>query len=335
MQIIPGTLKYFRPFFVAQYKNDNKSFVVVIICRQKTLQGDLEKIYSWAKEYNMTFNNSKFELLRYGSNNTLKESTSYDSSDGSTAESKAHTKDVGVTMSSNGTFSEHISNTCEKARDICSWIIQTFSSRAPLLMITLWKSLVQPILDYFSQLWCPTQPGHIKELEEVQKNFTRKIKLDQRLNYWERLNDLNIFSQERRRERYRIIYVWKMLENIVPSIFHGENGGISKLHARNGRTIALPVGNTSCPRAIQKMRDSSLIVHWAKLFNCLPRSIRNLTNCSVLEFKVELDNFVSGIPDEPRVTGYTQYCCSISNSLLHQVSKRSQSATYKLVVFSN
>ena len=142
-------------------------------------------------------------------------------------------------MSNDGTFSEHISQTCKKARDMCSWILRTFSSRSPVLMVTLWKSLVQPILDYCSQLWCPTQLGQIKELEEIQKSFTRKIKLDQQhLDYWERLKVLKLYSQERQRERYRIIYVWKILENLVPPIQHGEHGG-TKLHARNGRTIAL------------------------------------------------------------------------------------------------
>ena len=136
--------------------------------------------------------------------------------------------------------------TCKKARDMCSWILRTFSSRSPLLMITLWKSLVQPILDYCSQLWCPIKLGQIKQLEEVQKSFTRKIKLDERINYWERLKVLRLYSQERRRERYRIIYVWKIFENLAPSIDHGENGGMLKLHERNGRTMSLPKVNNKC-----------------------------------------------------------------------------------------
>ena len=291
------------------------------------LQCELNKVYAWAATNNMTFNNNKFELLRYGANAELKESTHYFSSDGSKIETKAHIKDLGVFMSSSGSFSEHINRTCKKARDMCSWILRTFSSRSSVLMMTLWKSLVQPILDYCSQLWCPLQLGQIKQLEEVQKSFTRKIKLDQRLNYWERLKVLRLYSQERRRERYRIIYVWKIFENLAPPIHYGDNGGILKLHARNGRTMALPEVNNKIPSAIKKMRDSSLTVHGANLFNCLPKTIRNLSNCSVLDFKSKLDCFLSGIPDEPRVTGYTQNCCTNSNSLVALVSKRDQSTT--------
>ena len=135
------------------------------------------------------------------------------------------------------------------------------------------------------RLLLPTLVPHSTcALEEVQKSFTRKIKFDHKLDYWERLKELKMYSQERRRERYRVLYVWKMFENLVPTIHCGGNGGIMKLHPRNGRTMSLPTIDTKCPRAVQKMRDSSLIVHGAKLFNSMPKALRNVSNCSLLEF---------------------------------------------------
>ena len=58
------------------------------------------------------------------------------------------------------------------------------------------------------------------------------------------------------------------------------------------------------------------MVHGANLFNHLPKYIRNYTNCSHVEFKAVLDQFLSGIPDEPLVTGYTQNRPAKSNSLV-------------------
>ena len=158
-------------------------------------------------------------------------------------------------------------------------------------MVTLWKSMVQPILKYCSQLWCPVQSGQIKQLEEVQKSFTRKVKLEGKYDYWERLKKLRLYSQERRREIYRIIYVWKVFENLVHAIQDGGNGGSLKLHPRNGRTMLLPTVITQCPGAVKKMRDSSLFAHGGKLFNCLPIGLHNYTNCTLLEFKTKLDSF--------------------------------------------
>ncbi|XP_076042028.1 uncharacterized protein LOC143025933 [Oratosquilla oratoria] len=37
------------------------------------LQKDLEAVYKWSSENNMVFNNKKFELIRYGANENLKE----------------------------------------------------------------------------------------------------------------------------------------------------------------------------------------------------------------------------------------------------------------------
>ena len=217
-------------------------------------------------------------------------------------------------MSSNGSFSEHIEQVCTKARNMCSWILRTFHDRSPILMITLWKSLVQPILDYCSQLWNPTQSRLLKQLEEVQKSFTRKIKLKTHLNYWERLHHLHMYSQERRRERYRIIYMWKVMENVVPATNEG-NGG-RKLHHRNGRSFEIKISNSQIPKSVQNIRDSSLNVNGAKLFNALPKYLRNCTNCAVIDFKKKLDNFLKNIPDEPVIGSYRRNLSAKDNSLL-------------------
>ena len=65
--------------------------------------------------------------------------------------------------------------------------------------------------------------------------------------------------------------------------------------SKNFELMTLPTVLNSTPRNIQKIRDSSLTVHGAKLFNCLPKDLRNSTNCCVLEFKSKLDRFLSGI----------------------------------------
>ena len=43
----------------------------------EALQKDLEKLYSWAKENNMTFNCTKFEVLIYISNEEIKKDNNY------------------------------------------------------------------------------------------------------------------------------------------------------------------------------------------------------------------------------------------------------------------
>ena len=79
-------------------------------------------------------------------------------------------------MSNDATFSQHIIERCEMAKLKIAWVLRTFQSRDPLLMITLWKSLILCHLDYCSQLWSPTNAGNIQRLELIQKSFHYKNK---------------------------------------------------------------------------------------------------------------------------------------------------------------
>ena len=284
------------------------------------LQTDLNTIYQWSRDNNMAFNESKFELIRYGPQQMLKDSTFYTRPGGEKITEKDHVKDLGITMSNTGNFSEHINNIATSARDMCSWILRTFRSRSPELMLTTWKTLVLPILDYCSQLWCPIAKGQIQKLEAIQQSFTRKIYSLQDLNYWERLQTLRLYSLERRRERYRIIYVWKILQGMVPNVGGGGNG-ITKLPSnRNGVKCHVPPFRPSVPSKIWKLREGTINHHGARLFNALPSDIRGLTDCSLYIFKGHLDKFLSSINDNPRVLGYTAATLAESNSLLTMIN---------------
>ena len=70
----------------------------------------------------------------------------------------------------------------------------------------------------------------MEKIENLQKNFFNRIPKVKHLNYWEKLKFLKMNSQERRMERYRILYVWKILEN------KALNCGLESIeHERRGR----------------------------------------------------------------------------------------------------
>ena len=47
------------------------------LLRSKIKPDDLKTLYQWAEANNMMFNDVKFEVLRYGKNKTLKETSNY------------------------------------------------------------------------------------------------------------------------------------------------------------------------------------------------------------------------------------------------------------------
>ena len=53
-----------------------------------------------------------------------------------------------------------------------------------------------------------------------------------------------------------------------------------------------------------------------KIFNSLPHHIREVTKCSIGQFKNKLDSFLKKVPDEPLIPGYTQYRHCETNNLI-------------------
>ena len=74
-------------------------------------------------------------------------------------------------------------------------------------------------MSYGCQLWSPYLIKHINMVEKVQRSFTRFISGMACLSYTERLTVLKQYSLQRRREGYIIIFVWKILEGLVPNLF--------------------------------------------------------------------------------------------------------------------
>ena len=182
----------------------------------------------------MIFNSDKFECIRFWPGKTTKPENEYLSPDQSPIEEKSHLSDLGVEISNDLSFSIHIENTITAATRLVSWSLRTFGRRSKFVMLTLWKTLSQSKIDYCSQLWSPNDHGSISKLESVARNFTSQITGCESQDYWERLSSLKMYSQERRRERYEIIFIWKILHGFV------EGYSLHALqHPRRGRTTGL------------------------------------------------------------------------------------------------
>ena len=131
----------------------------------------------------------------------------------------------------------------------------------------------------------------IYELEKIQKNFTKKIKGMEELNYHERLKKLNMYSLERRRERYMIIYGWQQLEGIKENVLR-----LVASDTRRDRGIISPkIRDYANGKRLTRVEKSQIYNcpsrKVQRLFNCIPGWIRNLKkeNCSVDKFKRHLD----------------------------------------------
>ena len=109
----------------------------------------------------MVFNDSKFQHMSY--HHQLQHG------------SNDHTRDLGITMSGDCSFNEHINLRTKQYRQFTGWILRTFKSRDKCTMLTLFKSLVPLRLEYGCQLWSPTSANQINAIENIQRKFTKHI----------------------------------------------------------------------------------------------------------------------------------------------------------------
>ena len=283
----------------------------------KMIQDDLKTIYNWAEINNMVFNSSKFELLRYRHPKQEVTDNNYTTPEGGVIIQRNQLRDLGITISDDASFDHHIDNNVAKARKNMGWIFRTFKTREPRALATLFKALILPLVEYCCQIWNPTNIGQIRKLEAVQRTYTARIKGLNNMDYWQRLQQLDMYSLERRRERYMVIYVWKMINKMVPNL-ENEDEIRTTYSSRRGKLCIIPrLARTR--RSLQTLKETSLAVHGPRIYNCLPQQLREHTG-TLLSFKTGLDKFLRTIPDRPSLPHY--YQMSDGNSLLHQTRTR-------------
>ena len=77
-----------------------------------------------------------------------------------------------------------------------------------------------------------------------------------------------------------------------------------------------PLANRE-PASVRKAKKSSLQVRGAQLLNVISRALRDITAGSPDQFKFQLDEWLSTIPDQPTIPGRQR--AAASNSLVEQV----------------
>ena len=117
--------------------------------------------------------------------------------------------------------------------------------------------------------------------------------------------------------------MWKILEGQVPNPKPLELQPYTT--ERNGRKCTRNSLPTRAPERIRTLLAASLVHEGPKIFNALPKEVRNITGCPVEKFKSGLDKFLWTVPDEPPVPGYTAGCRT-SNTIPDQVSLKDREA---------
>ena len=84
-------------------------------------------------------------------------------------------RDLGVLFCNDLSFTCHVDATCTNAKQMIGWTLRTFKTRDRTTMLTLWKSLILPKIEYCSQLLSSLNMTDLQKLEGLQRSFTSYI----------------------------------------------------------------------------------------------------------------------------------------------------------------
>jgi len=230
-----------------KFADDTKVYGEVVNQQSReALQKDLNLLVQWSEEWQMNFNVKKCKVMHIGKNNTEYKYTM----SGMELESTKAEKDLGVVMSLDLKSTDHCLQAYNKASRMLGTMGRTMKSRNPEILLSIYKSIVRPHLEYCTPVWSPHYRKDKELLERVQHCFTRMFGHLRHLEYEERLNILGLWSLEERMNRA------DLLEVGIREVWKFTTGPIySELQRKDKRTL------TEADQKVQQRKYTTLLLH--------------------------------------------------------------------------
>ena len=270
----------------------------------KKLQEDIHSAITWSMVNNMELNMDKFQLVQSGEHPELK--IEYKINSDNSIKNSDVVKDLGIHVTPTLSWDYQITKMINDSKKMSNWILRTFTTRNSEILLYLYKTFVIPKLEYGSQVWTPYMIKDIGRIEAVQRSYTARLDEMSNFNYHERLQALNLYSLQRRRERFLIITMWKISVGLVPNTMNIVFYRTSRFGMKARR---------KCSKAkrlhLRTIRFNYFTSTGPALYNLLPRKLKRKTTLDT--FKKNLDKYIKQFPDRPPCPGYQ---CANNNSLL-------------------
>ena len=130
---------------IYKFADDTKVIGEVNVAEQRAVVvEDLKRIECWAKKWQISFNTEKCKVMHLGRTNSMAKYYM----GGIELQETREEKDLGVVFESSFKSSVQSARVARKANRVLGLIKRTFRSRSKKILVTLYKSLVRPFLDY-------------------------------------------------------------------------------------------------------------------------------------------------------------------------------------------
>ena len=181
-----------------------------------TLQKCLDNLVDWSNRWGMQFNVSKCKVMHVGRNN---DHATYTMGGTNLSTTEAE-RDIGVKVCSNLKPTQQCTEAANRANFVLFQLTKAFHYRDRHTFVQLYKQYVRPHLEFAVPAWSPWTAQDKNTLENVQRRAVRMVSGLSSVDYEDRLKELNLLSLEKRREKFDLVQVFKIIrqkDDVDPS----------------------------------------------------------------------------------------------------------------------
>ena len=253
------------------------------------LQSDISKLEEWSKKWELHFNHDKCHVLTMGKFENIQHAHRYVVYDNE-IEHVFEEKDLGVTIDSDLKFEDHIARKVRTANAIVGQMRRSFSFLDCDNFKRIFTAFVRPHLEYGEAVWSPHLVRNIDAIENVQIRATKLVDGLSKLDYPERLKQLNLPSLAFRRRRGDIIEIYKHFNTYDKTTLAASFKPRARLSRKHRFQLHMPPARDGT----NGVQSNFFYQRTTKLWNDLPRYVVEAED--VNEFKKRLDETWSDDP---------------------------------------
>ena len=138
------------------------------------LQQSVDQLVYWSNLWQLKININKCHVLSIRNKSRTNTSFQY-VLDGVSLSNVSNTSDLGVNIDCNLSFKSHISTIITKALQRVGVFFRVFSSRRFDTVRKTFITYIRLLLEYNSNVWNPTHKNLIDKIENVQRQFTKRL----------------------------------------------------------------------------------------------------------------------------------------------------------------
>ena len=193
-------------------------------------------------------------------------------------------KYLGVEIDKNLSWCTHIQELCKQLNNMV-WTLARLRKFLPRTsLIEIYKSIVQPKIDYAITLWGYSTDINVNKIQRMQNRAIRAI-----VNNFDFVNyrgidlvkDLNLFTVRQRRDYFMSLFMFKTIHGLVPNYISNEILMSVDVIERISRNV--DENDLYVPNVFKECAKKAFTYTGPKIWNSLPTRLKECTNLDVFK----------------------------------------------------